>query len=117
MPVFDWSCSCGHEEEAYVHSHREVHSCSKCGAEMVREWSLGARHQGSSAFPFTTTHLNGKPIEVTSESHLRELCKEHGVTHRPDNAFLEKTFKGVNPRTGKPEYHEGSGRGMPGSWV
>jgi hypothetical protein len=38
-----------------------------------------ARYQGKSTFPFTTTNINGKSIEVQSLKHLRSLEKEHGV--------------------------------------
>lgn len=84
---------------------------------MERDWHAEARtHTPGSAWPFVTTHITGKPIEVRSEAHLQELCKAHGVKHRPDSAFLEKNFLGVG-RDGKPRYSEGSGRGLPGSWV
>lgn len=70
-------------------------------------------------FPYTTTniHPEGKAIEVKSEAHLQQLCKEYGVVHRPDVAWLEKERIGYNFRTGKQEYKEGNGVGLPGCWV
>ena len=36
-------------------------------------------------YSFTTTHLNGKPIEVRGKAHLQQLEKEFGVSHHQLN--------------------------------
>lgn len=86
-----------------VSAERIAPPCGNCGQPMDRDWR--AEHAPSelsvtSVFPYVTTHLNGKPIEVRSESHLQSLCKQHNVRHRPDAAFIEND----------------SGAGMPSSW-
>ena len=99
-------------------------NCDTCGQELhIGEWPFcphgfkrGTLSQAT-GFPFTTTHFDGTPVEVTSEGHLRELCKIHNVTHRPDVAWVEKRMEGYDPRTGKYIYKEGSGAGLPGCWV
>jgi len=97
-------------------------NCDSCGRELVvGEWpwcphGFARGHIAANGFPFTTTHITGKPIEVTSEGHLKALCQAHVVTHRPDVAWLEKQHLGSD-RTGKPIYREGSGMGLPGVWI
>lgn len=75
-------------------------------------------HVPASAFPYTTTNLDpsGAPIEVKSAAHLSQLCKQFGVRHRDDTSW-EDTRSMFNPKTGKVEYREGSGRGLPGQWI
>lgn len=98
--------------------------CEKCNHEMqIGDFPFCPhgndyrQYSGGTGFPFTTTHLNGKPVEVRSEGHLRELCKQYGVNHRPDVAFTEKRYEGIDFRTGQHKYREGSGAGLPGCWV
>lgn len=97
--------------------------CDDCGNELqIGEWPFcphgftGRSARVASAFPYTTSNITGKPIEVSSESHLKALCAEHGVTHRPDVAWLEKRHLGSD-RQGRPVYKEGNGVGLPGCWV
>lgn len=75
------------------------------------------RHIPGSAWPFTTTHLTGKPETFGNQAELDRRCKELGVTHRPDNAWITQEHCGVDFATGKTIYKEGSGAGMPGSWI
>lgn len=96
---------------------------------MVRVWTLGNNDVGSQTFPYITRNItkDGSPVEVKSPGHLKELCKRHGVIPRPDNGWKETEYKGyqpggLDPRTheykkGKQVYREGSGRGLPGSWI
>ncbi len=74
------------------------------------------RENTKNGFPFVTSHITGKPITVESETHLKALCAAHGVTHRPDVAWLEKKHLGSD-RDGRPVYKEGSGMGLPGVWI
>lgn len=96
--------------------------CDSCGQELhIGEWPYCPHgrvggHIAANGFPFTTSHITGKPIEITSESHLKALCQAHGVTHRPDVAWLEKQHLGSD-RKGNPVYREGSGMGLPGVWI
>lgn len=119
MPTFNFACLCGKEWEGYIHNAKSENPLCECGKSPERVWALGNTHRGASTFPYITTNIlpDGKPIEVTSASHLDSLCKQYNLTHRPDNAWLEKEYMGVDFRTGKQMYKEGSGRGMPGSWI
>lgn len=120
MPIYGFRCEgCGKTEEHYF-SVRDEHPTVVCGCGKVSERDLMAEarnHIPGSAFPYITTNITGKPIEIRSEAHLQEVCKMNGVVPRPDAAFLEKRYEGLDFRTGKQRYSEGSGRGLPGSWV
>ena len=93
---------------------------------MEKVWSVSPATRVASAFPFVSKNFNGEPIEVKSESHLQSLCKQFGVTHRPDAAWVDKELQyergHVKMRRDsrgelQPVYSEGSGRGLPGGWV
>jgi len=88
---------------------------------MKKVWSLGTGATGHTSYPYTTTHITGKPLTITDAAHERRVCAEHGVTQRPDAAFLTKEHAGVeyDIKTGvsKVKYREGSGLGMPGCWI
>ena len=96
--------------------------CDKCG----KEYTVGAwpfcPHQGGvglyteKTYPFVTKNFNGKEIEVTSKAHEKALMQQYGVVKRDDVAWNDKEYLGYNPKTGKQEYKEGSGMGMPGVW-
>jgi hypothetical protein len=93
--------------------------CEKCGGVTERDYHVEhTGHIPGGAWPIVTTHLDGTPREVTSEAHMKQLCKQFGKVHRPDAAFVEKVSV-VNRKTGRVEYREGSGDGdSPGRrWV
>lgn len=117
MPIYAYECPSGHQFERYVPKFDDpAPECADCGAfGSEKIWKV-TRHLGGGTFPFVTTHITGKPVEVTSEAHLQALCKEHGVNPRPDAAWLTKEYVGVDFRTGKQIYKEGSGMGLPGCW-
>ena len=120
MPIYAFSCAEGHEFEAFIQSFESSNpSCTteSCGKETERIWKI-TRHLGSGAFPFKTKNLlpGGREVAITSESHLQKLCKQYGVRHRPDAAYVTQEYRGVDFRTGKQQYHE-SGAGLPGAWV
>lgn len=102
---------------------RQLHPtviCQTCGETADRDLMAEARnHVPSSAFPYVTRNIDpkGRPIEVRSEAHLQSLCKQYGVTHRPDAAFIEKKYEGYDLKSGKQRYVEGSGMGMKSTWI
>lgn len=107
MPFYCYTCYDCQDSTAKlwqsVAAQRVAPACAKCSTPMERDWHAEHAPTGfsvGSVFPYTTTHITGQPIEIKSESHLKSLCKQHGVRHRPDAAFIEND----------------SGRGMPGSW-
>lgn len=81
--------------------------------------SLGSQHIAASAFPYVTRniHPDGKPIEVQSPAHLKELCKTFNVTPRDDAGYITKEYLGYNMQTKKQMYKESSGVGLPGCWI
>lgn len=128
MPVYDFSCPAGHMMmEAYLPLRDAANpKCEECGMEMERVWGLGSAHRGTQIFPYVTKNLNGKPIEIKSPGHLRELCKIHGKVLRDDVAYINERYEGydfghydpdLKRRVGDGQrYSEGSGRGMRGQW-
>jgi hypothetical protein len=118
LPVYDLSCACGREWEAYVALRSHENPLCVCGQLPERVWGLSLKHVPGGTYPYTTTNLrpDGKPVTITSDAHLQRLCKEFGATPRPDNGWLTKEYKGVDFKTGKQIYKEGSGMGLPGSW-
>jgi hypothetical protein len=118
MPFYDWMCECGKKEGTYVHKPSPVAPKCECGEVMSRDWhSEALPGNAGSQWPMVTKNLTGKEEVITSEAHLQQRCREEGVTHRPDNAWVSKRQVGTNWQTGEPIYHEGSGAGEPGSWV
>jgi hypothetical protein len=61
--------------------------------------------------------FTGQEVEVTSRAHERALMQQHGCVKRDDSAWINKEYVGYNHRTGKQEYKEGNGVGMPNCWV
>lgn len=117
MPIYQFECEgCKKGFERYLSLRGEDNPPCECGGKTERVWALGVRTKGSDVFPYVTTNITGKPIEVTSYAHLKNLCKQHNVVNRSDNAWIEKTHEGCD-RKGNPIYHEGSGAGLPGSWI
>lgn len=115
MPTFDFHCpTCNRYEEAYVHSWRDEYHCAGCGAGMEKVWSLGVGHSAISSFPFTTTHLSGKPETFSSQSELNRRLKEVGMAQRDDASYVDEVYRGYD--WGKKEQTYSSGRGAKGSW-
>ncbi len=120
MPLYGFRCECGRTEEHYfsVREEKPTVACGECKGIMERDLLVEARnHRPSTVFPMTTTHINGKPMTFNSDAELQRACKEYGVAHRPDAAFLTKEYAGIDWRTGRQTYKESSGVGMPNCWV
>lgn len=121
MPVYDTQCSeCGEIREDLIlpFTNSGLPPCTKCGRETEKLWTTSFS-KSAETFPYVTKniHPDGKPIEVTSASHLKRLCKTFGIVHRPDVAWVEKSYHGVDFKTGEQQYSEGSGLGRPGCWI
>lgn len=66
-------------------------TCYHCGGETFRYRvaaghdicmacaSEPARAQLATCFPFTTTHVDGKPMEIKSLKHYRRVCRDRGT--------------------------------------
>ena len=117
MPIYQFECeACKKGFERYLSLRKEKNPPCECGGATQRVWALGVKQKGDSVYPYITKNITGKPLEITSASHLEKVCKENGVVNRADTAWLEKTHEGCD-RKGKPVYREGSGLGMPGCWI
>ena len=98
-------------------------TCDSCGRELqIGEWAWcpHGRVDGrpaASGFPLTTKHIDGVERTFNSDRELQAFCKANGVTHRPDAGWLTKEIVGMDRKSGKPVYKEGSGVGLPGCWV
>lgn len=116
MPIFQYECKEGHQFERYVPlASTENPLCDECHTETDKIWKITKR-TGYHRYPYKTKNITGYEIEVTDESHEKALCKEHGVVQRDDPGFIEEDYLGYNPYTGRQEYKQSSGQGMPGCW-
>lgn len=93
MPLRDFRCgSCDKLQERF-YSPAHTPTCECGGAlTMLERSDEGRRPFLGAAFPFTTTHIDpkGRPIEVTSLAHVRQLERDYGVvlsafSHNPSN--------------------------------
>lgn len=122
MPVYAFQCTgCAKEWEAFLVSYSSDNpACEDCAVEdapkVERIWAVSKR-SGYQIFPYTTSNLTGKPIEIKDAKHLKQLEKKFNVRLRDDAAYNNQEYAGYDRKTGKQVYKEGSGRGMPGQWV
>jgi hypothetical protein len=77
----------------YARKAADAEMCSKCGHPIAGRYRTvftdpvqkvcrvcdNPPTRPSNTFPFTTTHFNGQPTEVTSLHQLRKLEREYGV--------------------------------------
>lgn len=130
MPTYCYQCATCEKQEEVFHWVRPepVVPPECCALPMERDWHVEhGGHKPASAFPFVTTNLNGKPIEVKSAAHYKELQKEHGVRLRDDVGYIEDRVehqrKLVRLKNGQlalqdvPTLIHGKGNGLPGSWI
>lgn len=84
MSTCRWRCMvCKHTDEGTYYflpmdAHKNEHSCSACGG--VSEANMGGNIR-QPAFPFTSTHIDGKgtPITIESYRHLQQTESKYGV--------------------------------------
>lgn len=119
MPIYALGCLAepSHQFEGYAPKFETPNPpCETCGAETERIWKITKR-TGYHRYPYTTTNINGKPMEITDAAHEARVLKEHNLVQRDDVAYLEEEYVGYDPYTDKQVYRHGSGRGLPGQWV
>jgi putative FmdB family regulatory protein len=118
MPIYAYSCPCGHEFERYVTTTTSPNPDCECGALTEKIWSVRAGRAWG-GYPYVTKNIrpDGQPVTVDNPAHEAALCKEFGVTKRDDAGWVDTEYLGYDPRSDKQVYREGSGRGMPGCWV
>lgn len=119
MPMYDFECDgeTVHRFERYLSLRdNDNPKCENCGAETHRVLGLANTHVPGGHWPFTTTHLSGKPETFSDQASLNRRMKELGVVQRDDASFITKRYDGVNYRTGKQKYHEGWGGERGRTW-
>lgn len=113
MPTYSYECrSCGEQWEGIVPYSSSPNPVCTCGGESEKIWKITPR-TGYQIFPYTTTHLTGEEIEIRSASHLKELERKYNVRLRDDKAWEQEEYDGVDFKTGKQKYRQGT---IPGSW-
>lgn len=78
MPMYDYHCQdCMCKFELCVPiAQRDTVKCRNCGGNTTR---LISRTKDDWFRPFVSEDFTGKPIEVRSKEHYKQLCKEHNV--------------------------------------
>lgn len=117
MPIYTYECEEGHHFDQYVPlTTSENPNCplETCQKRSEKIWSCSGK-SGGGAYPYITTHITGKPLEIKSPGHERQLLKQFNLRKRDDNGYSE--YLGVDFKTGKQRYKEVSGAGLPGCWV
>lgn len=125
MPTYAFMCDCGEKTQrvAPMAESGVRPACGKCFQVMERDYT--SEHYGhvpGGTWPMTTTHLNaeGKAETFASEKDLLRACKERGLRHRPDAAFVEQTVQMEKYRDSngkwdmRPVYRNGTGDGEKG---
>lgn len=81
MPLYDYKCKkCGLEFENFACINDRNRVQCKCGGKA--ELLITAKKTKDWFYPHWNEHFGNTPIYVRSRNHLRQLCKEHGVTSR-----------------------------------
>ena len=85
MPLYDFQCPdckevyekfcCINDLEGFTIKQR----CPTCDTQLIRQ--IGGIKKDWFR-PHINEDFNGKPIEVKSKQHLKELCKQYGVQSR-----------------------------------
>lgn len=79
MPNYGFACThCGTKSEKFMYfeDYHEI-DCPQCGMQTIWDVSQNLKNRPFKAF--TTTHIDGKPMEIGSLHELRQIEKRHGV--------------------------------------
>lgn len=106
MPMYDFECPQGHRFEQYLSLRGADNPACECGAATERVLGLANTHIPGGHWPFTTTHLSGKPETFGDQASLNRRMKALGVVQRDDSSYVSKTYEGVDYKTGKQRYKE-----------
>ena len=86
--------------------------CERCGTELLvgmypfcrnNPKDHGTVYSKTSAFPFETTHVTGKPMVIESLQHLRKVEREAGVVF---SAFSKTNERDLDPIKDLPKFNE-----------
>ncbi len=72
MPIYNYKCKCGFEEEKLSGCHNEDLHCSQCGELMERQSSLGAMRLLNRQKP---TGFKYSPGEMNADKDIWAQCK------------------------------------------
>ena len=79
-PLYDLTCSCGHNEPDVFCGINEYLPCIKCGQPLKRV--LGNYTVVKDLEPYLDPHIGDKPTYVKSKKHRKELMKKFGVSEK-----------------------------------
>ncbi len=80
------------EWEAYVPSFQSpMPECELCNSNLRvdKVWRITPR-TGQSVYPYITTHITGKPLEIKSSRHLSQIEKQYKVRLRDDKTYEQE---------------------------
>jgi hypothetical protein len=80
----------------------DIPVCSKCGGERAIATKY-RQYSPSGVFPFTVDHVDGKPMEIHSLSHLRQVEKDYGVAF---SAFNKNNVNDLDGMKDLPRFNE-----------
>lgn len=91
MPLFEYRCSnCTRITERYFRRFAESERAQRCACGGHMEKLLSAFcFQRFRPFVTRNIHPEGKPIHITSRSHLERLCRDYRVVPSPLNDTAE----------------------------
>ena len=95
MPIYSYECNAEETPvrfEAYVpRCDSPLPECPGCGKsdKLEKIWTITQRG-GQSVYPYITTNINGKPIEVKSSRHLSQLERQYNVRLRDDRSYIDE---------------------------
>ena len=87
MPLYTYECKkCSDQRDVVLHmteEHPDMLPCQikGCDGMSTRIYKV---HQVSVFTPYTTTHITGKPLHISSPGQEAEVCRKHGVTRLLD---------------------------------
>lgn len=115
MPIYQFECrgEKRHQFEQYLPlTTSDWPAClaPECAQPVDRIWSItcdGARNGAYSAYPYTTCHINGKPIEIKSSRHLSQIEKQFKVRLRDDKSYIDEAPRTMGGRRSKESVERG----------
>ena len=96
MPRYDFECSCGLKEERTISIiHRDdPQLCPMCQSPMKRLFPLLGDKRVQVFEAGWWENIDTNPVYVESRKHLRQLCKEKGLTsHYLENSGIPLNHK------------------------
>lgn len=98
----NWNLECSTCHEVQFNVECSIYAPPKCncgGEQLIAPTSMRAPQHN--IFPFTVPHVNGKPMEITSMHHLRQVERNYGVAF---SAFNKNNIHDLDPLKDVPKF-------------